>query len=118
MLREIKNVRKIPDEPMRRWFTDEEMDLMVWYSEGEIISFQLCYNKQSAEKAVSWAVGNELVHESVDSGESRYGHYKATPILISHRSYDLEAIRAGFFKNSAKLSDVNLRNLVLKYLHQ
>ena len=42
MLREIKDVRQIGDEPHRRWFTDEHFDLVIWEEEAEIVGFQLC----------------------------------------------------------------------------
>jgi len=30
MLREIRDVRQVSGEPMRRWFSDEDFDLIVW----------------------------------------------------------------------------------------
>ena len=42
MLTEIKGTRQIPGEGRRRWFRDDELDLIVWYEEnGAIAGFQL-----------------------------------------------------------------------------
>lgn len=115
MLREIKNVRQISGEPSRRWFTDENMDLIIWYEAEEFIGFQLCYDKAGQEKALSWKPETALVHERVDSGESRDGHYKATPILIQNGHYDIEIIRTSFLNNAEKV-DKDIRDLVLQCL--
>ncbi|MFW5812247.1 MAG: hypothetical protein ACOCWS_04610, partial [Alkalispirochaetaceae bacterium] len=57
MLSEIKPVRQVPGEGFRRWFTDEEMDLIVWYDgedQEQIEGFQLCYDKEVLERALTW----------------------------------------------------------------
>ncbi len=33
MLIEVKEVRQIEDEGLRRWFTDSYFDLILWYEE-------------------------------------------------------------------------------------
>ena len=33
MLTEIQNARQIAGEGVRRWFTDDYFDLIVWYGE-------------------------------------------------------------------------------------
>lgn len=115
MLREIKNVRQIPGEPSRRWFNCEEMDLIIWHELGTIIGFQLCYDKKEEEKALSWKAETGLVHEKVDNGELRDGHYKATPILIQNGKYNVENIRINFLKYSVNISD-EVRSFVLHCL--
>lgn len=48
MLREIRNVRGIPGQGVRRWFNDARLDLFVWYdADGSIIGFQLCFDKDT-----------------------------------------------------------------------
>lgn len=48
MLREIRNVRGIPGQGVRRWFSDACLDLFVWYDAGGgIIGFQLCFDKDT-----------------------------------------------------------------------
>jgi hypothetical protein len=52
MLAEIRDVRQIPGEGFRRWFSDGDFDLIVWYAGGEIAGFQLCYDKGRRERAL------------------------------------------------------------------
>ena len=57
MLTEFKAVRQIPKDGFRRWFTDQDFDLFVWYedeSKTNIVGFQLCYNKRGNQKALTW----------------------------------------------------------------
>jgi len=58
MLTEIKNVRQIPDEGLRRWFIDKDMDLILWYEgEGEgPTGFQIAYDKRSVQRTVTWKI--------------------------------------------------------------
>lgn len=105
MLKEIQDTRQIPGEPARRWFSAEEMDLIVWHEGDNFAGFQLCYDKLQQEKALSWKPSSGLIHELVDSGENRSGHYKATPILIKSADYDLPAIRQAFIQQSALIAE-------------
>jgi len=98
MLREIKSVRQIPGEPPRRWFNGEEMDLIIWHEAEEIISFQLCYDKSTNEKAISWKQGLGLKHEDVNNDDVRDGPYKGSPVLTQNDTYDVEKIRCDFEK--------------------
>jgi hypothetical protein len=55
VLRQIGDVRQVPGEPTRRWFSDENFDLIVCFApENEVIGFQLCYDKEIEQKALSW----------------------------------------------------------------
>ncbi|MBF9017108.1 MULTISPECIES: hypothetical protein [unclassified Oceanispirochaeta] len=56
MLVEIENVRQVPGEDNRKWFVDENTDLIVWYdsSEERITGFQLCYDKKSVQRCLTW----------------------------------------------------------------
>ena len=56
MLKEIEGVRQIPEDGPRRWFVDDNMDLIVWYDENHdnINGFQLCYDKKSVQRCLTW----------------------------------------------------------------
>jgi len=104
MLREMSSVRQIKDEPRRRWFQDEHFDLVIWNDEsGEIVGFQLCYDKTRSERALTWKTASGFSHNAVDSGEDRPGRYKATPILVADGSFDAETVAAVFLGHSATL---------------
>lgn len=94
MLREIKDVRQLKDEPHRRWFTDEHFDLILWGKETDIVGFQLCYDKAHSERAVTWKVESGFHHDGVDGGEGRAGRYKGTPILVADGSFDAGNVAA------------------------
>lgn len=104
MLREMASVRQIPDEPQRRWFSDEHFDLVIWTGEhGDIVGFQLCYDRAHAERALTWRVASGFSHSAVDDGENRPGRYKSTPILVADGAFDAETVAAKFQGHSGVL---------------
>jgi len=104
MLREMTSVRQIPDEPRRRWFSDEHFDLVIWIGEnGNILGFQLCYDRTHAERALTWRMESGFSHNAVDTGENRPGRYKSTPILVADGSFDAETVAAKFQGHSGVL---------------
>ena len=54
MLREIPGFRNYSGSANRRSFTDSDMDLYVWFSNGAPARFHLTYNKQGSCHSVSW----------------------------------------------------------------
>lgn len=70
MIKEI-NARQIGGDPDRRWYSSEYFDLIVWFNKGkEIIGFQLCYDKERNERAITWKETVGYLHSQVDDGES------------------------------------------------
>jgi hypothetical protein len=117
MLREIANVRQVEGEPRRRWFTDEHFDLVLWDDESQhIVGFQLCYDKQKGERAVTWKEGGGYSHDTVDGGEDRPGRYKAAPILTADGRFDVERVAAGFLGHSGVLDSRSADFIYLKLL--
>ncbi|QEN08583.1 hypothetical protein EXM22_11525 [Oceanispirochaeta crateris] len=82
MLVEIENVRQVPGEDHRRWFLDENTDLIVWYdSSGEkITGFQLCYDKKSVQRCLTWH-WNEADKKSILSADGRYSRKRIIRIF-------------------------------------
>ncbi len=102
MLREQADVEQIPGEKRRRWFSDDYFDLIVWETEyGEMVGFQLCYDKGKDEHALTWFRETDLRHNRVDDGESPPLQYKSTPILVPDGSYDAPALAQEFLQRSA-----------------
>jgi hypothetical protein len=100
-LREIPQVRQIPGEAHRRWFTSTNFDLIVWIGDGGIIDgFQLCYDKTGDEQALTWRRDSGYSHAAIDSGEDRAGRYKASPILVPDGTFDVNAVAARFHAES------------------
>ena len=105
MLKEILSIAQIPGEPQRRWFADDYFDLIVWFdNNGTIVGFQLSYDKEHRQRAVTWKRSNGFAHNAVDDGESRPGHYKATPILVADGIFDSIQIAERFKREGTELA--------------
>lgn len=113
MLKELNNPRQVAEELPRRWFSDEVMDLIVWEKPGGgVFGFQLCYDKDRVECAITWKQGTGYKHSVVDDG-MRVGKYKATPILLAPRAFDKERVAQDFESRSEAL-DEDVKKLVLE----
>ena len=83
MLVEIEKVRQIPGEDFRRWFTDANTDLIIWYDSpegGRITGFQLCFDKKSVQRCLTWqkdAIGNG----SILSADGRYSRNRVVRLF-------------------------------------
>jgi hypothetical protein len=107
-LREISNVRQVPGELRRRWFTSETMDLIVWVDDTDMpVQLQFCYDKgrRRAERAFTWKPERGFTHQSVDDGESENSgrSYKATPLLVTDSSFNTERVCSLFVNGSEQL---------------
>ena len=104
MLTELENSRQIPGESERRWFMSPAMDLIIWQdAAGHAIGFQLCYDKESSEKAITWHAGAEPIHTGISTGEGLGIKHKESPILVADGSPNYEYIKEQFLKQSVKL---------------
>ncbi len=105
-LREIANVRQVPGESPRRWFTSSDLDLILWLGpQGKPRGFQLCYGKRDRdEQALTWWPERGLSHSKVDEGRSDPLHVKATPILESAGAFDSTAVLSRFLGSKGELS--------------
>lgn len=89
MLREEKNVRQVPGEPARRWFSDEYFDLIVWLEpDGVVWGFQLCYDRGYKPRALTWTKQHGYKHAGIDDGEGAGGTQKGSPVLVADGLFD------------------------------
>lgn len=104
MLREHTDPAREPGaDGSRRWFSDEDMDLIVWLSpDGSFAGFELCYDKNGRERAFEWRPGGSLRHYAVDAGESTPLR-NDSPILLPAGEGDRAAVLAGFLARAALL---------------
>ncbi len=81
MLREIGNVKQHPGQFFRRWFNDELLDLFVWYDApgGRIAGFQLCFDKDKRERALTYTDENGYSLNEVDADSSAWD--MSSPVL-------------------------------------
>ena len=71
MLREIGYIKQTPGQLFRRWFNDELLDLFVWQEEGgRITGFQLCFDKETDERALTYSEANGYSLHNVHTEES------------------------------------------------
>jgi hypothetical protein len=115
MLREVKDLRPRPDEPPRRWFTDEYFDLFVWFGpDGKVCRFELAYGKPSDEHAVAWEGGSGLTHSRVDDGESSPLSNR-TPVIVPDGVFPAADVAERFRQASGGL-EAGLAGFVLERL--
>ena len=103
MLEEVRKVAQQKGvEGRRRWFADDQMVLIVWYSaNGRISGFELCYDKDGDEHSLVWR-GGRLTHAAVDQGEELPTDNRS-PIVVSGRRPPPRRILAEFRKRAEKL---------------
>ena len=111
-------MRQIPNEPIRRWFSNSHFDLVVWYRPDETVEgFELSYDKADKEKAVRWFAGKGLSYYYIDSGEQS-PLANRTPMLVAMKGRP----EMGRVFSSLETSDtwlpVDLRILVLGKLKE
>jgi hypothetical protein len=105
MLREIRDVKQVAGEPKRRWFSDEAFDLIVWVDpEGRIIGFQLCYDKETEQKALTWLKDDGYQHSRIDDGDNP-GKMKASPVLETDGHFDREGVGRRFRENKGDVPE-------------
>lgn len=127
MLYEIRNARQVPGEGFRRWFTDPDHDLIVWYpDEGSptIDGFQFAYDKQGDEHALTWTRARGFEHHRIDSGESRTGAvgvgpagHASTPVLVTDGLPDVKRLSHRFAEVAARV-DEDIVSFVQKKLRE
>ena len=70
-MKEIKHVKQNIHNLKRRWFEDEYFDLFIWEDcTKEITIFQLSYNKQENQHAVTWEKKQGFIHNKLGDAVS------------------------------------------------
>jgi hypothetical protein len=78
----------------RRWFSSNDMDLIIWIDENRSIrAFELYYDKNVNEHVLVWRDRSGFSHLAVDDGEQKpVFNYKETPILIPDGVFEADRI--------------------------
>jgi hypothetical protein len=104
MLTEFPNVHQRSDEPRRRWFQDDDEDLIVWFGDDDrIVGFQLCYDRARGERALAWDENTGYSHLRVDDGEAIGKPRKSSPILLPDGVFNAPAVLRRFVAIAAEL---------------
>jgi hypothetical protein len=116
MLRESSS-RTCFDDGKRRWFSDDDFDLIIWWGSGNVISgFQLCYDKQESERALTWRQESGFTHERVDSGETDPTKNQS-PILVPDGLCPIDEITDQFLSKSKEI-DPTIRSFIFAKLRE
>ena len=116
MLREIVT-GQAAREPRRRWFSNDDFDLVVWFDDvGGITGFQLCYDRSRVERALTWTATDGYRHFRVDAGEAT-PLKNLTPILTSGGEFARDRVIAGFVE-AADGIDPTIRSFVIQRLQE
>jgi hypothetical protein len=87
----------------RHWYSDDYFDLIIWHdADGAIHGFQLCYDTNYDERALTWTRNDGFQHTAVDSGESS-PLANRTPILIANGAFPTEEVRSEFLARGKTL---------------
>ena len=106
MLREITSTRQNGNHLNKRWFTDSDMDLFIWFNNQAPTRFQLSYDKRGEEHAITWDSESGFSHNRVDTGEQQpVSKYKMTPILLPDGEFDAATIAREFLQASEKIEE-------------
>lgn len=106
------NVSQQAGQPYRRWFADDELDLIVWFSDqAQFLGFQLCYNKKRQEQVITWTPEQGFQHGVLDSGESSVWKNQ-TPLVKAIEPPPTLVVRDEFLNRSTNLPR-EIRNYVL-----
>jgi hypothetical protein len=112
MFREIRNVTQNEKGVLRRWFSDDYFDLVVWTDEdGVPIGFQLAYDVDGRERALTYLRG-AYRHAKIDTGEDAATSHK-TPILVADGVFDTLRILDRFAAASDGM-DRDIRDYVIR----
>ena len=99
----------------RRWFEDEGFDLVVWHGPGgQLAGFQLLYQAEDEERALTWREGKGFEHSRVDDGMAS-PLKNLSPILLPDGEVPWERLRREFAARAAGL-EAPLREFVLARL--
>lgn len=95
----------------RRWFEDDGMELIVWYGAADrVTGFQICYERQRQEHALTWHEGRGFTHARVDAGDTR-PEKNLTPVLVPEGAVPWRELREDFARRSGQL-DASVREFV------
>ena len=102
MLIEVVRCRQIENDRLRRWFSSRSIDLFVWYENGELFGFQVCYDKHRHEHALTWRKDLGWSHKRVDDGHGS-GSVKGSPFLRSNGGLSVTYVIDEFELNAQEL---------------
>ena len=81
------------------------------------MGFQLCYDKDATEHAISWIADRGFNHMRVDTGGGQFGDGKGTPFLVANGVFEPNRILE-LFRAECQLIPAEFVNLVSEKLQE
>jgi hypothetical protein len=119
LLREVKASQR-KGERHRRWFSNADFDLIVWFEPLDTIAgFELCYDRSAVERALSWSATHGYRHWRVDTGEASGYMHSMTPIMERDdvTRFPKDRVVAAFVGAAAAI-DPMVRSFVIQRLRE
>lgn len=115
MLTEIRNINQYDPDRQRRWFQNAFFDLYIWSSHaGELLGFQLCYEKDGDQRALRYSSESGYQHEGVDQPEDKPGR-SMSAIFVANGALDANALGARFAQDAIEIP-ARIRDFVVERL--
>ncbi|OIO58625.1 MAG: hypothetical protein COZ46_06145 [Verrucomicrobia bacterium CG_4_10_14_3_um_filter_43_23] len=96
MLKEVENVHQSQGPGFRRWFTDDLLELIVWYDDDNYLEgFQLCYYDEEDPCALTWRSDSSVIYSHIDVGDEN-PLVNQTPILHPRQHYSVAMLKQLF----------------------
>ena len=100
----------------RRWFSSSYFDLIIWQNDlSEITRFQLCYDKQGQERALTWTEGRDFDHNYIDDGETTPLRNE-TPVLLADGLFPAMVVLDKFIADSGVIEQ-QIRSFIIEKLN-
>ena len=115
MLREISSTQQNTHGKLKRWFTDSNMDLFIWFKNQVPVCFQLCYNKQQQEHSVSWHIDAGFTHHRVKPG-SHQSKYRTSFMQSVECEFDAATNAHAFLLASQDCIEASLADFIFARL--
>jgi hypothetical protein len=111
MLQPIRGVRQDGTGRERHWFQDDYFDLFAWTdAAGEVVAFQLCYDRLNNERVLAWSATAGFSHRRIDDGEE-LPTQNLSPIMVADGWFATSHVCAEFAARSAAI-DRRLREFI------
>ncbi len=99
MLREITALRSNRSNS-RRWYTDADMDLYIWFVNQMPVRFQLTYNKKHEQQAVYWDNNDGFLHSRIQQDNRLDGKCYVSLTFLDQHEYDAVSVARNFLIGS------------------
>ena len=112
------NINQNEKNKKKCWFQDEYFDLFIWFdiNNGEMINFQLCYDRLKRERVMSWDDEKGFNHYHVDDGEGS-PHKNMSPVFIQNGRFAYSEAMPKFVKSSRQI-DKKISRFIIEKLDE